>query len=247
MTAVNVKASTTIAAGLREEGWAAGDLDEEFGEELTRGPEWQRFLSSWERLALDPFMADGGDYRLRRYSEFDCTADSVRLLPHVPYTQAKDINYLNGGVDRLFEPFEDEVANGPVVHTLLSWCARQLDETEGRGGATWYAQVFQNRILARAGRSGKPAPEGVHRDGVDYVFTVVVGRHAVDGGVSGLYEPLGDGRHGKRVVSVALQPPGQFLFNDDERTMHGVTPVTPTSEDIVGHRDTFIAVITRRD
>ncbi|MEU5051495.1 2OG-Fe dioxygenase family protein [Streptomyces sp. NPDC021096] len=235
-----------VVSGLRDVGWAAGDIDTALGTPVTGTAEWDAFTASWEDLARDPFMADGGDYRLRRYSEFDCTADEVRLLPHKAYEQAKEINRLNGGVPRLFEPFSDRVAHGPVAHTLLSWCARQLDETEDRGPQTWYAQVFQNRILARPDAAGKPTPEGVHHDGVDYVFTVVIDRKGITGGTSSLYEALPDGRHGKRIVSVEMAPPGGFLFNDDVRTMHGVTPVVPADGESEGYRDTFIAVLSRR-
>ncbi|WP_162890298.1 2OG-Fe dioxygenase family protein [Streptomyces olivoreticuli] len=235
-----------VADSLRELGHASGDMDEALGTPITGTPEWDAFTASWEDLAMDTFMADGGTYRLRRYSEFDCTATGIELLPHQAYSQAKEINYLNGGAPRLFEPFSDGVAHGPVADTLLSWCARQLDETEGRGPRTWFAQVFQNRILARPGTAGKPTPEGVHRDGVDYVFTMVIDRKGITGGTSSLYEALPNGRHGKRIVSVEIPPPGGFLLNDDERTLHGVTPVVPLPGETEGYRDTFIAVLSRR-
>ncbi|MGR8009323.1 2OG-Fe dioxygenase family protein [Streptomyces hypolithicus] len=243
---VRTERTLAVVKGLRDVGYAAGDIDDVLDTPMTGTSEWDAFTASWEDLARDPFMADGGDYRLRRYSEFDCTADAVRLRPHRAYSQAKEINRLNGGVERLFEPFSDQVAHGSVTYALLSWCARQLDETEGRGSQTWFAQVFQNRILARSGAVGKPTPEGVHRDGVDYVFTVVIDRKRITGGVSSLYEAQPDGRHGKRIVSVEMAPPGGFLFNDDERTLHGVTPVVPLPGETEGYRDTFIAVLSRR-
>lgn len=245
-----------ISRRLRTDGYASGRIDDALGPAgpLTTIPAWHAFLGSWDRLATDPFMADGGTYRLRRYSEFDCAASpadspgpaSVRLHPHRAYHQTKDINYLNGGADRLFEPFEPAVAEGEVVRTLLGWCAQRLDEASGRPG-TWFAQCFQNRILARSSDGGKPTPEGIHRDGVDYVFTVVVARHSITGGVSSLYPALADGGHGSPLVSVRLDPPADFLLNDDELTLHGVTPVLPEIPGGDGYRDTFIAVLTRRD
>ncbi|MFI0902091.1 2OG-Fe dioxygenase family protein [Streptomyces sioyaensis] len=242
---VNVDRQNSVVDGLRDIGYAAGRIDSVLDAPITTTPEWGEFLTSWERLVLDPFMADGGDYRIRRYSEFDCTADSVHLLPHRAYRQSKQINRLNGGVERLFEPFEDGVANGPVVRALLSWCARRLDAVEGRP-ATWYAQCFQNRILARSAKEGQPTPEGIHRDGVDYVFTVVVDRRGVVGGESSLYATQVDGGPGERLVSVTLEPPGDFLFNDDDITLHGVSPLTASVVGGEGYRDTFIAVLTRR-
>jgi hypothetical protein len=201
----------------------------------------KRFVDSWNNLRQDTYMADGGTYRLRRYSEFRCAADApgVTLLPHVPYAQSKEINHLNGGIERSFEPFEAEVAASPVLESVFRWCA---DAMSGAGADGAYkVQTFQNRILARHGEKGEPAPEGMHRDGVDFVLTLLVERNSVDGGTSSVYDA--DSRECR--AEVQLAEPGEFLFADDVRMLHDVTAVTPASDDRDGHRDVLIAMFTR--
>ena len=69
---------------------------------------WDDFASSWNHLESDRFMADGGKYRFRRYSEFDVVAGtkSISIRPHVPYSQPKAVNHLNGGIQRHYEAIE---------------------------------------------------------------------------------------------------------------------------------------------
>lgn len=95
---------------------------------------------------------------------------------------------------------------------ILRWAVGLLAAVTGAD--TWFVQAFQNRILARPGDSGKPTPEGAHRDGVDYVLTVLVDRCRIDGGVSVLYFLDED----EPVTETLLEERGDFLLNDD-RTM----------------------------
>jgi hypothetical protein len=70
----------------------------------------------------------------------------------------------------------------------------------------WRIEVHQFRIEARSDAAGEPTPEGVHRDGVDYVLVLMVDRaniasgtttiHAADGTLLGsftLTDPLDKG------------------------------------------------------
>lgn len=231
-----------LGAALYTDGFALGTLDDTPLAGITDSAAWSELEASYEDLPQDTFMNDGGTYRLRRYAEFDCdgTAGAVALLPHVPYEQSKQINQLNGGMQRLFAPLHDEVADGAVVRGLLGWIATEA--TKHTGTERWWAQCFQNRILARSGTPGLATPEGVHRDGVDLVLTLMVRRHNVTGGVSGIYRA---GNTGEAVFEIELDGPGQVLLNDDHSTLHGVSPLIPASGDN-GHRDVFIAILTAR-
>ena len=70
--------------------------------------------------------------------------------------------------------------------------------------------------------AGQPTPEGMHRDGVDYVLVLLIGRRNIRSGVTSIHDA---GRadagqlHADRAVDAALV--------DDGRVMHGVTPVEP--------------------
>ena len=56
---------------------------------------------------------------------------------------------------------------------MLEYCralfSRLVPETDN-----WHIEAHQFRIEARVGEHGKPTPEGMHRDGVDYVLNLAV-------------------------------------------------------------------------
>ena len=222
-----------LSQALHTDGFVAGFIDDELDEALTQSAEWKAFADSWNRLPVDPFMADGGTYRLRRFSEFRCGPGFAVRLTRRPFSQPLEINYLNGGVERLFEPIEDATASSPVLHSILHWCTAAFCELHGP--STWRAQCFQNRTLARPGIPGLPTPEGIHRDGVDYNVVVLVGRTGVHGGTSILHDP----ETREPFFETVLREPGAFLLNDDRRTLHSATAVIQSGE-AVGNRDVFI-------
>jgi hypothetical protein len=229
-----------LSSVLAADGYVAGNLNPELGHDLTGSPEWRVFADGWNRLPVDAFMADGGTYRLRRFSEYQCdsvTGEVIRL-PRRPFSQPKEINYLNGGVERMFEPLEESTSSSPVLRQILNWCVDAFAELQGPG--RWQAYCFQNRTLARPGMPGKPTPEGVHQDGADYNVIVMGYRTGVNGGANTIYSA--DTR--EPIYEILLSEPGDFLLNDDRRTLHSATPVTQSGT-AEGYRDVFIVSFTR--
>lgn len=236
MSAITVRLSSSLATN----GYVVGNINTEFGHDLTGSPEWRVFARGWDRLPVDAFMADGGTYRLRRFSLYRCDSvtGEVTLLPHRPFSQPVEINYLNGGVDRTFEPLEEATSSSPVLRQILTWCVATFAELHGPG--VWHAQCFQNRTLARPDSPGKPTPEGVHRDGADYNVIIMGRRAGVNGGANTIYSA--DTR--EPIVETLLSEPGDFLLNDDRRTLHSATPVTQSGT-AEGQRDVFIISFVR--
>jgi hypothetical protein len=101
-----------------------------------------------------------------------------------------------------------------------------------RPAARWHAEVHQFRIDT-AGGVGRPTPEGAHRDGVDFVAVVLVGRHGIKGGETRVFQT--DAPAGERFT---LEEPWSALLLDDTRVIHESTPIQPTGE--AGYRDTLV-------
>ena len=59
----------------------------------------------------------------------------------------------------------------------------------------WHVELHQFRIEARPGEAGRPTPEGMHRDGVDWVLVLMVRRENIASGETTIYDlvkrPLG--------------------------------------------------------
>lgn len=202
--------------------------------------DWQAFADSWNTLELDKYMADGGRYRRRRHAVFSAEAVSaIRREPHQPHYQTLAYNPLHGGIERWFEPVRDEVAGGATMSTILE-CCRSLFGRLAPEISRWRVEVHQFRIEASAGQAGQPTPEGLHRDGVDYVLVLLVARRNIARGVTGIHA-----LDGTSLGSFTLTDPLDAAFVDDRRVAHGVTPVEPLRPGEPAYRD--VLVVTFRE
>ncbi len=132
-------------------------------------------------------MADGGRYRRRRHAMLRRAATGrATRKPHQPHFQSLDYNPLHGGVERWFEPIETGSARARRCTTILAFC-RDAVRRAGARLAAWHVEVHQFRIEARTGEAGRPTPEGLHRDGVDYVLVLLVDRRNIASGVTTIH------------------------------------------------------------
>ena len=196
------------------------------------------FVDSWNDLALDTYMADGGRYRRRRHAVFALTGETLTRLPDQPHYQSTEYNALNGGIERWFEPVSDATARNPVLTALIAACrdAFPLDPQ-----LTWRAELHQFRIEATAAAAGLPTPEGRHRDGVDWVCVLLVRRTNLAEGTTEIFRP-----DGAPLGAFTLTDPFDAVFLDDHRVMHGVTAVHPLDPDAPGFRDVLVLTFKRQ-
>ena len=109
-------------------------------------------------------------------------------------------------------------------------------------GRAWHIEVHQFRIEARGDMAGQPTPEGMHRDGVDYVLVLLIRRENVRSGVTSIHDlaghPLG---------SFTLAEPFAAALVDDHRVMHGVTSVEPEDPSQPAFRDVLVVTFRAAD
>jgi len=198
--------------------------------------DWPDFTASWSELAPDAYLASTGRHRRRRHATFSADAQGVRREPHQPHYQSKTYNTLQGDIERWFEPI---TADGPSLRRILGFCHGCFGALAPQV-ARWHVEVHQFRIEARADEAGEPTPEGVHRDGVDYVLVLLVDRTNIESGTTTIH--AGDGR---LLGSFTLTHPFDAALVDDARVFHGVTAVTPVDPTQPAHRD--VLVVTFRN
>ena len=197
--------------------------------------DWTAFRDSWNTLALDTFMADGGRYRRRRHGVYSAAPHGgIVREPHQPHYQAKDYNPLNGGVERWFEPVAPAVGSGPSLLTVLAFC-RALCDGLAPEAHEWHIEVHQFRIEARLGEQGCPTPEGLHRDGVDYVLALLIDRHNIASGTTTVHA-----LDGRQLGAFTLTDPLDAALLEDARVYHGVTRVQPIDASRPAHRDVLV-------
>jgi hypothetical protein len=191
--------------------------------------------SSWDDLPLDNYLKDGGRYRRRRHSCFVARDGQLSQTEHRAHCQALTYNALHGGMQRWFEPIAPEVVAQKGWRGLINALVDQCNTL--KGVQPWFIEAHQFRIDTTDG-IGRPTPEGAHRDGVDFVAVLMIGRNAIKGGETRVFEA--EGPNGQRFC---LSEPWSMLFLDDERVIHESTPIQPI--DKVGHRDTLVLTFRR--
>ena len=226
---------------LRRDGYRfvrAGDMRallEQVGD-LT---DWPEFAASWNDLGPDTYMADGGRYRKRRHAVFAITASEIVRQPAQPHFQSRDYNSLNGGIERWFEPVTERVGSGASLTAVLRFCRNLFGMASPAN--TWHVEVHQFRIEAGRGEAGRPTPEGLHRDGVDWVLVLLVNRTNIVSGVTSIHDLAGT-----KLGEFTLTEPFDAALVEDARVLHGVTPVEPLDPKAPGYRDVLVVTFRRR-
>jgi hypothetical protein len=127
-------------------------------------------------------------------------------------------------------PIEPGTAAQPAWNKLLRSLGAVCSKVKGE--QTWYVEAHQFRIDTADG-IGRPTPEGAHRDGVDFVAVILIGRENIKGGETRVFEA--EGPKGQRFT---MLEPWTMLLLDDAAVIHESTPIQPLGEH--GHRDTLV-------
>ena len=186
----------------------------------------EQLIPFFQSLPIDPYLA--GNYRFRRFSHFQVSNHQLMQLPHSVFLQSKAYNPLLGNVAREYAELEDGLIQLPAFRSLVlefaEFCRRCSTSTE--------IGVHQIRITADQ-HVGNPAPEGIHRDGVDVIGIFCVNRDGVIGGETHLY-PKKDGNP----VFTKVLNPGELLIVNDRQFLHFTTPIQAQATE--GVRDVFV-------
>ncbi|WP_426700780.1 2OG-Fe dioxygenase family protein [Rhodanobacter sp. Col0626] len=198
-------------------------------------PDWPAFTASWNDLAPDIYLAASGRHRRRRHATFAADSDGdIRTVAHQPHYQSLQYNTLQGDIQRWFEPISPAIADGVSLQRILGFC-RDCFSALAPATRHWHVEVHQFRIEARADEAGEPTPEGVHRDGVDYVLVLLIDRENIESGTTTIHA-----LDRSLLGSFTLTRPLDAALVDDARVFHGVTAVTPLDPAQPAHRDVLV-------
>lgn len=202
--------------------------------------DWQEFAASWNDLAPDAYLAQLGRHRRRRHAVYrGMDGAPAEREPHQPHYQSSSYNPLQGDIERWFEPITDAVGASHAMRTVLEF-SRAFFAPFAPDVREWRIEVHQFRIEAKPGEPGEPTPEGVHRDGVDYVLVLLIDRRNIASGTTTIHTA-----DGSLLGSFTLARALDAALVDDARVFHGVTPVTPLDPAKPAHRDVLVVTLKR--
>ncbi len=176
--------------------------------------------------------AQGG--RTRRLAQYHATFDPVTKSAVLTKLKTQlflqgETNKLTGHIEREFEDIATDmkpyIENGFGV-VDENWSLAPYPKE-------WLVKVHMVRVHAKPATRGVPVPEGLHKDGADFVVMGCVARQNVKGGISQIHEE----EDAPPVYGVTLMP-GQALVVDDREVFHMVTPLIADSDE--GYRDMIL-------
>ena len=201
------------------------------------------FVESWKDLELDRFMSDNGMYRTRSHATFTIESNSQNYSKndYRPHYQTTEYNGLNGGIERFYKEISPNTLKNPIFNSLIQLAYSAFDKGKMK---KWYIEAHQFRIEAKDQSNGKPTPEGIHRDGVDYVLMAMVNKESVVGGVTTIYD-----LDKNKLASFELENFLDIAMVNDHKVHHGVSEIHPkdNSDNKVGSRDVLVVTFKEID
>ena len=96
------------------------------------------------------------------------------------------------------------------------------------------------QAIPQHGKTGNPTPEGVHRDGVDFVIVVIIKRVNIESGATTIYN-----LDNQLVGEFTLLNAFDMAIVNDHQVYHGVTPITQLEPEQEAYRDVLVITFKR--
>lgn len=186
----------------------------------------------------DPHLFQGEGERRRRYARFliDPVRGSLELFEHHLFFQAKKFDQLYGDIHRSFAPMQFEDYGNAFFQMLVVESYRALPLSSLQRRELFEVSAHMIRIEATpSSEIGRPAPEGIHRDGYHYGSIHLMRRENVAGADNHIYD-----LQRNLVDEVRLERPMDSIYFDDAAIFHGVSPFEPAVRERRATRDMLI-------
>lgn len=228
-----------VTAQLGASGWVVLDAPTLCGAVGLAQAPTAHWAPHWHELPPDQHLKDGGRYRRRRHASFVVEDGRLRDVPHRAHWQPVAYNALHGGLERWFEPVPPALLADAAWRQLMCGLAGVATQIRPAATGPWFGEAHLFRIDTSDG-IGRPTPEGAHRDGVELVAVLMMGRHGIKGGETRVFDA-----RGPQGVRFTLMQPFSALLLDDERVIHETTPIQPLQAGATGWRDTLVITLRR--
>ena len=185
---------------------------------------WLSLSIDYADLPPDDFLPGEASYRFRRYGRYCLVPASEELirLPHENYFQSSDINQVTGGFVRQFAPLLDTTFDNSFLQELIRFDFRQFPIADEMKLFPWEVQVHLIRVTGSSQECGYPTPEGIHKDGAEFVAVHLAELVNADGGDVSVYD-----NDRNLLAKYRLEQVMDFYLLNDRRRWHQADPIRP--------------------
>jgi len=186
----------------------------------------------------DPHLFAGEGERQRRYARLliDPATKTLEAFEHDLFFQAKKFDQLYGDIQRSFAPMEETELENLFFQRLVVQSFQSLPIGEPHHEEPFEISVHMIRIEATPkSEVGRPAPEGIHRDGYHFGSIHLMRRSNLEGAENYIYD-----LEKNPVKKVRLEEPMDSIYFDDAAIFHGVSPFAPIDVQQRATRDMLI-------
>ena len=196
------------------------------------------FKNTFHHLSFDKYHGENKNIkypsRLRKYCNYNVnitkSSNKIEILHNTDscFEQNVEDDRKNPRefdlIDDYYHPMLMEIMKLSILHTLAFIKVEKLN-----------ISVHQVRQMVYPNISSHNSPEGIHRDGADYIISAfVVNRYNVKGGISKIYD------NDKNEIYQTILNENEYIFQNDTDLYHYVTPIEYCNEnnsDNYGYRD----------
>jgi hypothetical protein len=173
-------------------------------------------------MPIDPHLFEGEGERFRRYARFAINPikQTLELFEHDLFFQAKKFDQLYGDIHRQFAPMTYAEYGNDFFQQLVIESFFALPIPLALSEETFEVSAHMIRISATPNSHvGRPAPEGIHRDGYHYGSIHLMQRENVNGADNQIFDLNKNLIDQSRLVDAM-----DSIYFDDSAIFHGVTP-----------------------
>ncbi len=189
-------------------------------------------------MPSDPHLFDGEGERRRRYARLvvDPTHRRLEIFKHDVFYQAKKFDQLYGDIHRSFAPMTTDEYGNDFFKALVIESYQALPMADSLKNEPFEVSAHMIRIEATPNsKTGRPAPEGIHRDGYHFGSIHLMRRENVQGADNHVYDLQ------KNLIDQrTLERPMDSIYFDDSAIFHGVSPFVPGNPNQRATRDMLI-------
>lgn len=188
--------------------------------------------NSFLNLTQDEWYKVPNVRRNRAFARFERTNGHWKLLSDQRFFQSEEINSYNGGIQREFQAIDKRLLESEILQKL----GEQQVCMMGLKDNPLQVNVHQMQVVSNgAGASCQATPEGIHRDGHDYVSIVFWRRENIVGGISRVYNEALECN-----AEFELKEAGEAILINDRIGYHEVTPFQANDLNHEASREVFV-------